>query len=478
MSQRVPQTSHNRNSKIEASIKGHVVVIGHGNQVRVEVQGSKDRLLTLAPLQLQDLVQALADGNKQAQALTAGGLRPVLVAPALRADDLRIVSPFASPLGILAPIAENTTRMVHIFSALDFYLSQLDQQFGVTIAGVSDGQQKLNLGDLLLQKGNLALWRFREGALRLFAEQAGLYALSDPQYGTQPTLQAFQTAARNNLEIQRAWVLFLKYHKQQAGLIDQQAYAALSRGYWQEVLERWGTENRLTREQNQAELLYLSAIGHHYNRQEVQQAVREAEWYFGESLRRQPDTGATMVNLAALLTESALLSYIEIGMADRSRLEQGRNLFQQAHTLLAQRPDREGKIALAQCLLYEAISLPTNAHLETVKWASTQTQRLYARVGQQAPATLRWDVMERNLARRDSGFFDWQKLQQAKELLVSAGSAAALVSQTEQLLGTHSPLAQSLCQKTPTAKAGGLSLVHPPKKASRDERSSDRVAHQ
>jgi hypothetical protein len=242
----------------------------------------------------------------------------------------------------------------------------------------------------------------------------------------------------------RSWVLFQKYRTRQPALIDQTDWNALNQGRWQAVLDSWVATRRLSSEQAQAERLYLSALGERYDSQAVQTAAREAEWSFSEVLRRQPDQSAALVNLAALLAESALLAYIETGVADRARLQQARNLFQQAHVLLDHRPDREGQIALAQCLLYEATSLPPDAHLEQVQWAIRQEQQMRATLGQNALGLLRLDIAERNLARRDPSFFDEKKIERARDILIGAGAMAGLIVLAEQLLGTHTQMGEFL----------------------------------
>lgn len=434
---------------IEAPVAGgagSVVQIGHGNMAvfQLKVLGVKDATIRLNPQDplLHLLTQMLADGSAQRNQLTSGGFSPTIAAPCLRAEDFQPDAPFRSPLGIPAPLAGDTDPLARNFASLYGFLGRLDQQFGGTLVGLTDGrQQGLNVSDLLLQKGNQALWRFRQGALRLFAEQASLYALAEPPNPTQPALGAFQAAARVNLDVLRGWVLFQKYRASQPALIDQAVFAALNQGRWQAVLDGWGTGQRLSQEQVQAEWSYLIALGERYDAQAVQTAGREAEWYFREALRRQPGQSAALVNLAALLAESALLTYIETGNADRARLQEAQSLFQQAHVLLDQRSDRDGKVALAQCLLYEATSLPPEARLEMVQWASSQAQQLRAALGPNAPGSVRWDIAQRNLARRDPSFIDWKKIEQARDILVGAGAMAILVTLAEQWLGTHAQLA-------------------------------------
>jgi hypothetical protein len=220
-------------------------------------------------------------------------------------------------------------------------------------------------------------------------------------------------------------------------------------------------QQRLSGEQAQAQQQYLSAIGERYDADVVRTAAHEAEWYFVQALQRQPDQSAALVNLGALLAESALLGYIETGTADRARLNRARDLFQQAQTLLEQRPDQEGKIALAQCLLYEAISLPPDAHLEAVHWAAIQTQQLRASLGQVPPEALRLDIAQRNLARRDPSFLDRQKLERARDLLLGAGAMAGLVALVEYWLGAHTQMDHLLGAGIEAAQRQPPPLSHP-----------------
>jgi hypothetical protein len=435
------------NITIEAPVSGDLVQIGHGNMAlfQLKVLGVQDATLRLNPQDplLHLLMQMVADGKAQSNQLAAGGIKPDIVPPARRAEDFLSGAPFASPFGVPLSLSGNAAPPVQGLASFHELLQQLDQRVGGTLASLSDRQHSVNLSDVLLQKGNLALWRFRQGALRLFAEQASLYLLAEPQDPAQPMLGAFQAAARVNLDVLRGWVLFQKYRTSQDVLIDQAAFTALSQGHWQAVLDSWGTRQRLSQEQIQAERSYLSALGERYDAQVVQMAAREAEGYFREALRRQPDQSAALVNLAALLSENALLTYIETGTADRAGLQQAQIFFQQAHTFLDQRADHDGRVALAQCLLYEATSLPPEARLEFVQWAAIRTQQLQATLRGNAPGSVRWDIAQRNLARRDPGFVDWKKIEQARDILVGAGAMAALVTMAQQWLGLHAPPAQA-----------------------------------
>ena len=414
----------------------------------------------------QMIVRILQEGGTQADHLAALGVSSGVAPLVLRAEQLSPQEPFAPPIGI-PPLPSSVqpsdlNRTSAGFAQISQLLGQIDQQIqGGKAQEVSAGGQSLNLGALLLQQGNLDLWRFRQGASRLFAEQASFYALSEPQSPAQPAVQAFQAAARSNVEVLRSWMLFQKYRTRQPALIDQTDWNALNQGRWQAVLDSWVATRRLSSEQAQAERLYLSALGKRYDSQAVQTAAREAEWSFSEVLRRQPDQSAALVNLAALLAESALLAYIETGVADRARLQQARNLFQQAHVLLDHRPDREGQIALAQCLLYEATSLPPDAHLEQVQWAIRQEQQMRATLGQNALGSLRLDIAERNLARRDPSFFDEKKIEQARDILIGAGAMAGLIVLAEQLLGTHTQMGEFLQAGWHAGAGHRLPMPHP-----------------
>lgn len=436
------------NISIEAPVSGDLVQIGHGNMAvfQLKVAGAKDATIRLNPQDSlwQLLTRILAEGRAQSEALTSGGFSPTIVAPCLHTEDFQLDAPFSSPFGIPSLLSGNADQLAENFASLYGFLGQLDQQFGGTLVGMNDGQQDLNVSALLLQKGNQTLWRFRQGALRLFAEQTSLYMLTELQDPAQPMLGAFQTAAKTNLEVLRGWVLFQKYRTKTPALIDLQAFNELSQGHWQVVLDLWSTGQCLSPEQAQAERSYLNALGDHYDTQMVQIAVREAEWYFREALRRQPNQSAALVNLAALLSESALLAYIEMGRADRTRLEEARKLFQQAHAILNQRQDRDGQIALAQCLLYEATSLPPDARLEIIGWASSQMQQLRNALEAHAPELIPWGIAQRNLARRDPSFVDRKKIEQARDILMGAGAMAILTTLAEQWLSTHSQIIEKI----------------------------------
>ena len=429
---------------INGRVEGKNFAIGAYAQVNVVEQHFHAEI---GDAHLRQMVRSvLQEGRTQLGRLASLGVSSGVAPLTLGAEQLSPHDPFASPISIppLPPSVQpqELDQTDTAFAAVNQLIEQIDCQIqGGQVQEVIAEGQSLNLVALLLQQGNLALWRFRQGALPLFAEQASLYALAQPQ---SPPLLAFQTAAKGDHELLRSWVLYQHYRERQPAFMDQPAWEALNQGRWHDVLHDWVAQQRLSGEQAQAEQQYLAAIGEPYNSHTVQTAAREAEWYFSEALKRQPDQSTAMVNLGALLAESALLSYIETGKADRTRLSQAQNLFQQAQVLLEQHPDREGQIALAQCLLYEATSLPPDVQLETVQWAATQVQQMRAALRQEVPTALRLDMAQRNLARRDSSFLDRQKIERARDILVGAGAAATLITLAGRWLSINSRIVEEI----------------------------------
>ncbi len=125
----------------------------------------------------QMIVRILQEGGIQASHLATLGVSSGVAPLALRAEQLSSQEPFAPPIGIplLPPSVQqrDLDRTSAAFSEIGQLLQQIDQQIqGGRAQEVIAGEQRLNLVALLIQQGNLALWRFRQGTLRLFAEQA------------------------------------------------------------------------------------------------------------------------------------------------------------------------------------------------------------------------------------------------------------------------------------------------------------------
>lgn len=421
---------------VNAPVDGKIVIIGHDAKIVFQViaAGVQDGTIR-ADLhdQLMKLPQEIiVRGGAQARQLTQAGLKPEIAPFSLRAEQLSPRDPFAPAIGLSPAPAGDVERLRQDFAGIDQVLRQLDQRLGGPVQEITSNTGQVRVVDLLLQQGNLALWRFRQGAARLFARDASAYYLAQPQDPSAPALQAFQALARASRDVLRGWVLLQKYQRQRPQLIGPDVVQQLSQGRWHEVLQGWVTQGQINAETLQYEYDYLKAIGHSYHPEQVRAAAQEAEDCFVQALRRQPGNTAALVSLAAIKTESALIFYLETGTPDRVRLQEARSLFEQAHALLERRPDQQGRIALAACLLYEATSLPPQAVLESVKWAARQRRQLQQE-GRDAQAGVQWEVVQRNLARRDPQFVDWQKIKRASQLLAGAGATALLFFAEEAL---------------------------------------------
>lgn len=428
---------------INEKITGKVIIIGHGNQLQLTVSGVQDEILHLNPDDSlpRELMQMVADGKQ----LISDGLLPDIAPLCFSPEDLRPEDAFRSPLGTLVPLAANTQQPANSFTELSDFLNRLEERFGGTIIDLSDGKQNLSIGDLLLQKGNLALLRFRRGALPLFAEQAGLYALAKPQDLQRPELVNFQMAASSQPDILRSWMLFLKYQNSEFDQFYPATFTLLQQGQWQEVLQQWEHGKKLTSEQIQAERSYLLALGEHFESQRTLEAAKEAELYYQEALRRQPTCSTALINLGALLAERALLTYIETGTVDHACSQQARDYFQQAHKLLDQHPDPQSQAALLHCLIYERISFPPATSPEIIAWVDQQTRQLHNALQPGRSNSVRWDVVQRNLTWRHSF------AHHLKFILLVAGGGTALGLLGDLGLSTYTHLLN-----WPQAPATGL----------------------
>ena len=197
----------------------------------------------------------------------------------------------------------------------------------------------------------------------------------------------------------------------------------------------WAARKVFDEETVQGALTQLEAVGERYQPEEVRAAAREAIDNFSEALKREPTNTAALVNLGTIKAESALFFYIETGQADRAVLDQAQNLFRQARSLLHPRTDQASRVALGKCLLYKATSLPPQGKLEAVQWATLQMRLLRASLPQLAQRTINWDVAQRNFARRDPGFFQIERIQQARDLFTGAGETTLAEECTHMLQG-------------------------------------------
>ncbi len=402
------------------------LAIGHGavlniNQVPPEVK------------QLLEEVRRLTD-ELHKQGIGAGiapialPATPLAQAPNLAdKEPLLFIDPSASAYGTRvagrAPDSASIEQLSHRSSRIDELLKKVDQHMGQPQEGVGAidfPQQRLPLVEIRLQQGNLALWQFRRASARLFGAMATAEIRARADWPAPPEMQALSAQAHSNLEVLRGIALLRMVVFQRPDLlfasVDQ-----LSQGRWQEVLDGWSAAGQLPAENARRIRTQIESIGEVYRPAEVDQAVREAEAHFSEALRLQPQNTTALVNLATLLAESMIFTYIASGQADRPRLRRAHELFQQARVLLSQRDDHESKIALGKCLFSAATTLPAEAMLESVQWAAQQTRVASAVYSRQVQQTIRWDVAQRNLAISDPSFYSSAAIQQARTVFIEAG---------------------------------------------------------
>jgi len=450
---------------INGHVEGEGIAIGPGAQAHVVKNYFQARL---SDTQQQRLVaEVKAEVLAQMGVLANAGFRPEVAPLPRRAEQMATRDPFALPVGVSAPARvppADAQQWQQTFAPLNQQLQQLDHQLSAATPGerrvareLVIGQERVNLVELLIQQGNLALWSFRQASARLFADQTSAYYLAHPPWPTLPALQAFHDEARRALEVRRAWVLYQKYRIQHPEMTGP-FVAQLAQGRWRDVLQAWLATKEMSAEGFQYERAYLKAIGERYDPQAVRNAAQQAESCFAEALRRQPDNSSALVNWAAIKAESALFFSIETGALDRARLQGAQALFRRAEGQLEQRQDREGQAALGLCLLHDATSLPPDANLEAVQWAARRTQQMrqeFKREGgagaqrPQAPAAagaaaIQWDAVQRNWARRDGRFFDEAKAKRARQILVAAGAAAALILLCDETLAAHAQMIQQI----------------------------------
>jgi hypothetical protein len=434
-----PQSSQNAINVSGGQLQAKIVAMGNNNQninvdkIEVKVDGND----------LLPLLEELLSFKRQFE---QAGFRPEIAAPALPTEQVTSVvhaldgkdrpahHPAADPSASLhgmrltnLPVQpEKVDQLAKNAPVIDQLFRRIDQMAGPQAHAVQEIEvqgQRVKLVDLALQRGNLALWRFRRAYARLFGQQATALFLAQTEWPAPPELHAFTQQARTNLDLLRGLLLVQLVAPQRPDLI-MPIQSQLEQGRWRQVLDDWATRNVFDDEAIQTARTQLEAVGERYQPQEVRAAAREAESNFAEALRRDPQNTAALVNLGSIKAESALFFYIETGQADRAALHQAQNLFSQARDLLKQRADTASRVALGKCLLYAATSLPHQATLESVQWAATQARLLRASLSQQAQRTINWEVAQRNFARRDPGFFQPASIQQARDLFIGAGENA------------------------------------------------------
>lgn len=278
----------------------------------------------------------------------------------------------------------------------------------------------LDLIELLLKQGNVALWDFRRKASRLFGDHRLAILRGQSEWPHPPALQQFHADAQKNIDVFRGLILFyLLRPMRQDSLLP--VLEQLMAGRWREVLDDWQARQVFPEEMIEYQRTDLQAVGEPYRPEEARAALQETTRLFSEVLKRQPENTVALVNLALLEAESATFYYIESGKPDRAQLQRAHERFGQARRLLEQRADREGRVAFAKCVFYEAASLPADANLETAQLAALQVQLYRASFTQRAQQTVNWPMMQRNMARNDPGFFRMAEMQRARDLFLAVG---------------------------------------------------------
>ncbi len=448
-----------------------VNVSGGQLQAKIIAQGNHNKNISIEQLEVKvdgrDLLPLLEELLAFKHQFEQAGFKAEIAAPALPTAQVtsvvqpldgkdrpahRPADPSASLHGMrLAPLpvqAEKVDQLAKNAPAIDQLFRKIDQMAGPEVQAVQEIEvqgRRVKLVDLALQRGNLALWRFRRAYARLFGQQATAIFLAQTEWPAPPELQAFTRQARANLDLLRSLLLMTTMMPQRPDLILP-VQGQLEQGRWRQVLDDWAARNIFDDEAIQGERVQLEAIGERYQPEEARAAAREAEANFSEALKRDPNNTAALVNLGTIKAESTLFFYIETGQADRAALQQAHNLLNQARSLLQQRADAASRVALGKCLTYIATSLPPQASLEAVQWAATQARIIRSSFPQHAQRTINWEVLQRTYARRDPGFFQLAGIQQARDLFTGAGETA-LAEQCAQTLQTIEQFKHMLPQR-------------------------------
>ena len=409
-------------------ITGKIIAPGHGNQIiNLEINlGGKDMLAQIEAL--LDIKRQYDQAGLKADIATPAP--PVQIVdgkdqPSFQSIDLSASLHGSQPAN-LPMQAEKAEQMAKSEPAINQIFRIIDRMAGPNAQAVQEIQvqgKTVKLVELNLQRGNLALWRFRRANARLFGGQSAALLTARSEWPATPEMQAFTLQARANLDMLRGWMLVESIAPQRPDLV-MPVMNQLQQGLWRQVLDDWASRKIFDDEVIQGSRVQLEAVGETYRPEEVRTAASEAEGNFAEALKRDPQNTVALVNLGIIKAESALFFYIETGLVDRAALQQAHDLFDQARELLKQRGDRNGRVALGKCLIYAATSLPPQASLEAVHWAAIQVNALRSSLPQHAQRAINWEVVQRDLARRDPGFFQPDVVRQARGLFSDAGETA------------------------------------------------------
>jgi hypothetical protein len=440
-----------------ATARGDIIVGSqeiHGDQVRIDHQTINNyTVLYVASARPMDLDQESGLPQKVFRSLTSqqkdliqAGVHAGIAPPA-RLDAAPAAFPASSP-GLDNPAAGkqvpwNSVRLDAVGPPLGIntagnadqladqltkswaeaapQLSQIDKLLPGPLVGLEFGDQRVDVVEVLIRQGNLALWRFRRAWAGFFGEMTANDILGRLEWPWPPGDQVLVTRARTDIDVLRGVALQRMVGQLLQGRPD--LVTRLAQGQWREVLQVLESGGAVDREMLQYTRVEVEAIGLPYRAEEVSSASQDAEQALGQALARQPGNAAALANLAALRAEFGLFSYIMNGTADRNYLTGAQQLYAQARASLGQPQDPAGRTELARCLLAAAMALPPNADLESVDVASTYANLQQAALSRSAQQRIRWDFVRRNLAR--PAFLDENGIQQAREMFAAAGNNAA-----------------------------------------------------
>jgi hypothetical protein len=296
-------------------------------------------------------------------------------------------------------------------------LQQMDQLLPGPVINMAVGDQRLDVVEVLIQQGNLGLWRFRRAWARFFGGQVIGNFLGRLEWPYLPDFQPTADRARSDIEVLKGLALQQALPGPLAGRPD--LTPLLGQGRWRDVLNILGNGGAVDEDLLRAARTEIEEIGQPYTPAEVGAAFQEAEHALEQARRRQPSSTAALVNLATLWAESALYGYVVNGVPDRALLARARDLFTQTSALLGQRQDPAGRIELAKCLLASSTALPADADLDSVDVATAYAELQRAALSGSAQQRVRWDVVRRNAARQ--AFVDGAAITRARSMFAAGG---------------------------------------------------------
>jgi hypothetical protein len=343
------------------------------------------------------------------------------------------------------------------FSRVAAQLGRVDGEVSGTVVGVEAGSDRVDLVELHVRQGTHGLWRFRRASARLFGEQLTACFRATLDWPAPPQIEMLNRRASGDLEVLRGVVLVNLIGNgiaDQPWLVDQ-VVDQLGRGRWEDVLQDLEARAVLDGESALMVRTQIEAVGHPFDAAEATAAARDAQQAFERALDLAPQDTAALVNLATLLAESALFDYVAYGRRDRDRLVRARDLFARGHELIARRTDAAARGELARCRLYAAMMLPPDAVLESVQLTAVFADLMRLALARAAQQSIRWDVVQRNMARAHADFVDERGVAEARELFTAAGEAA-LAQGCDRMLA-----AMAQARMTRQAKAQWAQLARP-----------------